>query len=160
MKTTILSPSEYVATTTTCDPTRVYTSSESCTAQATSSGDVVIAVARFLPEGKARDGMVQIDDLIAELEVGGEGKAAFAEARRWVADSFYSETNSLRALRLAKGLSQRELADKIGTKQPHIARIESGQDVQISTVVKLADALGVSGAYLYRILTVGMKHHD
>lgn len=51
---------------------------------------------------------------------------------------------SLRSLRLKAGLSQRELAERIGTSQPNIARMEkSPGDVTLGTLRRLAAALGV-----------------
>ena len=47
--------------------------------------------------------------------------------------------------RTKKGLTQKKLAQKIGTKQSSIARFESGTyNPTISFVKKLADALGVT----------------
>jgi transcriptional regulator with XRE-family HTH domain len=43
------------------------------------------------------------------------------------------------------GLSQRDLADRLGIAQTNIARIEHGeQNLTIRTLAKLADALGVT----------------
>ena len=48
-------------------------------------------------------------------------------------------------LRRLRGLSQKELADQMGTKQPAIARIESGEaNVRLETLVDLAAALQTS----------------
>ncbi len=45
--------------------------------------------------------------------------------------------------RLEQGLSQRELAERIGTSQNRIYVIESGEaDVRLGTLQRLADALG------------------
>jgi transcriptional regulator with XRE-family HTH domain len=45
-------------------------------------------------------------------------------------------------LRIAQGLTQAQLAEKVGTKQPSIARIESGKDVpSLSFLQKVASAL-------------------
>jgi ribosome-binding protein aMBF1 (putative translation factor) len=50
----------------------------------------------------------------------------------------------LSALRLASGLSQAELAEKMNMKQPNIARLEkSPGDPSLSTLRKLAGVLGV-----------------
>ena len=44
--------------------------------------------------------------------------------------------------RLAKGCSQRQLANKIGTKQPVISRLESGESKPtLSLLKRVADAL-------------------
>ena len=47
-------------------------------------------------------------------------------------------------MRLALGLSQAQLAGKVGTSQPQIARIETGShDPTYDTFDRLAQALGV-----------------
>ncbi|MBR5385392.1 MAG: helix-turn-helix transcriptional regulator [Bacteroidales bacterium] len=49
----------------------------------------------------------------------------------------------LRDERLKAGLTQEQLADKIGTKKSFISRIERGHaDIQLSTLVKLFRGLG------------------
>jgi predicted transcriptional regulator len=49
----------------------------------------------------------------------------------------------LRALREKKGLSQRELAEKVGTTQSAIARLEAGNiSPSLPTLDKIATALG------------------
>jgi len=54
----------------------------------------------------------------------------------------YELTRQIIALRLRKGLTQRELARRIGTTQSVIARIESGgQNLSIRTLTKLANEL-------------------
>ena len=46
-------------------------------------------------------------------------------------------------LRLEQGLSQKELADKINTKQSAISRLESGEyNPSIELLAKIANALG------------------
>lgn len=66
---------------------------------------------------------------------------AFAEA--WAESEITHElTKQLIALRLKQGLTQKEVADRIGTKQSVIARIENGeQNVSLKTIGKLANAL-------------------
>ncbi len=45
-------------------------------------------------------------------------------------------------LRILRGLTQQELADKVGTQQPSIARIESGKRrASIAMLDKIAEAL-------------------
>ncbi len=46
--------------------------------------------------------------------------------------------------RVREGLSQRALADRIGVKQPYVARLESGEhNPEFPTLVKLARSLGI-----------------
>lgn len=50
------------------------------------------------------------------------------------------------ALREKRGLSQRELAELLGTSQPYVAKLESGRvkNLGVKTLVKCARALGGS----------------
>lgn len=50
---------------------------------------------------------------------------------------------ALKDARRAAGLSQRDLAARIGMPQSHLSKIESGRvDAQVSTVIEIARALG------------------
>lgn len=87
----------------------------------------------------------EVGALVAEHELIPSRRAALEAARRKLAlkEVFKSE-NSLRSVRLSKGMSQAQLASLMGTAQSHIARIEGGNnDVQVSTLLKFADALGI-----------------
>ena len=45
-------------------------------------------------------------------------------------------------LRISQGFTQKELAEKVGTRQPSIARLESGRSLpSLSFLQKIADAL-------------------
>jgi ribosome-binding protein aMBF1 (putative translation factor) len=61
-------------------------------------------------------------------------------------DALENEFNVARvviALRTQSGLSQRELAERIGIKQPQLARIESGKQLpKLETLALLADGAG------------------
>jgi ribosome-binding protein aMBF1 (putative translation factor) len=86
-----------------------------------------------------------IDEVVAESERDGARRAHIERARRAIAGEFSPETLGLAALRLKLGWSQKRLAEQIGTSQPHIARIEMGdEDIRMSTARRLAHALGVS----------------
>jgi len=51
--------------------------------------------------------------------------------------------SSLVSARLEAGMSQQELANRIGTKKPNISRIESGQqNISVDTMLRIASALG------------------
>lgn len=69
---------------------------------------------------------------------------------------------SLVSLRLAAGLSQAQLAEKLGTKQPNIARMERAPgDLHLSTMRQLAQALNVDIAKVIEALdaTAGAEAH-
>jgi len=71
-----------------------------------------------------------------------ERKLALQNARIEISKLMGGQKN-LRQLRLSKGLSQIDLADRIGTSQSQIARLEAGQDPTLQTLRKLSDALDV-----------------
>jgi len=58
----------------------------------------------------------------------------------------------LKTLRTTRGLTQIELAKKVGVKQPYLARLESGAEDNptLDTLRRLAKALKVSVAELVK----------
>ena len=84
--------------------------------------------------------LIPIEDLIAE----DFGKVGTPER-----DTFEMECDAfiigeqLKDERLKAGLTQEELADKIGTKKSFISRVENGKaDIQLSTLVKVFRGVG------------------
>lgn len=84
--------------------------------------------------------LTPIEDLIAE----DFGKVGTPER-----DTFEVECDAfiigeqLKDERLKAGLTQEELADKIGTKKSFISRVENGKaDIQLSTLVKVFRGVG------------------
>lgn len=64
----------------------------------------------------------------------------------------------LKAARLRKHLSQRELAEKVGVPQSHISRIESGQvDVRISSLIEFARVLDLEFTLVPRALVPAVQ---
>lgn len=97
------------------------------------------------PPAQSADSLSDFDALVAEIEGTDEGAEQLAEGARWVGAQFYSGPPTLAALRLARGLSQRQLAEACGLKQPHIARYEAGlHEPRIAIAAKIAHALDVS----------------
>ena len=66
-----------------------------------------------------------------------------AVRREWEAsEPEYQLARAIIRQRLAKGLSQRQLANRIGTKQPVISRLESGESKPtLSLLKRVAEAL-------------------
>ncbi|MDN4052522.1 helix-turn-helix transcriptional regulator [Massilia sp. YIM B02763] len=100
---------------------------------------------------------IAISDLIAEREKDPRKAAALARARRKISGMIANEGSSIASLRLSKGMSQQQLANAMGVKQPYIARIERGEDVKISTVTGLASALGESTDVVFRAMENMLK---
>lgn len=90
-------------------------------------------------------GFSTIDEVVAGFERDPALQDELLDARRWIADTVLAgKPVTMRTLRLRKGLSQAQLAQAIGTQQPHVARIERGQaDPQLDTCRRIARALGV-----------------
>jgi DNA-binding XRE family transcriptional regulator len=99
---------------------------------------------------KGATGAADIGVLFAEFEAMAGGQAALTAGRQWLAEAFYGgRPVSLAQLRLRRGWSQAELARRVETSQPYIARLEAGRvDPQLSTVRRIASALEVSTATL------------
>ena len=49
--------------------------------------------------------------------------------------------NKIKEIRIGKGISQKELATKLGIKPPTLSQIESSKNPQASTLIKIAEAL-------------------
>ena len=80
------------------------------------------------------------DDYIAEIEA---QSPAFREARERLRPQFEFRKAVIGA-RLAAGLTQRQLAERMGTSQAAIARLESGTRLPtIETLYRLAQILGI-----------------
>jgi len=91
-----------------------------------------------------------IGDLVSKYELDPRKAAAMARARGNLASRLGSEPKfSLSKLRLAKGLSQSKLGELMGVAQPQVARYESGDDLKMSVIEKLAEALGVPEEEVY-----------
>ncbi len=53
--------------------------------------------------------------------------------------------NSIRNARLAAGMTQKDLAEKIGETQQHLDKIEHGQRVvSLPTAIRIAKVIGIS----------------
>jgi ribosome-binding protein aMBF1 (putative translation factor) len=98
-------------------------------------------------------GYKRVQDIVARNEANPERRALIERGRRQIAKDFYTDERSpLAKLRLSKGWSQARLANEIGTTQSHVARMEAGQDLLLSTVARLASALDVEKGKLASIL--------
>ena len=84
--------------------------------------------------------LTPIEDLITE-DFGAEGTPTRMEFDAEV-DAFILGER-LKEERKRAGLTQEQLADKIGTKKSYISRVENGHaDIQVSTLFKIFQGLG------------------
>jgi DNA-binding XRE family transcriptional regulator len=85
--------------------------------------------------------VLSVETVITSSIAKGRGPALEA-ARKRLAARIASDPQTLRELRLARGLSQADLAKLMKTSQPHIARLESGrEEPTLRTLRRLADSL-------------------
>ena len=136
--------SESFEPTTTSEPVTMPPSSAGLSPATRPSGVVHYLV--LAPEDDpVPEGYTTIDDIVADFERDPALREELLDARRWVADTVLAgQPVTLRTLRLRRGFSQAQLAEAIGTQQPHIARIERGQaDLRLDTCRRIAHVLGV-----------------
>lgn len=99
-----------------------------------------------------------INKIVARAEQDPRKKAALGRARKKLAASSYKgSAQSIAAIRLRYGWSQVDLSLAMGTSQPHVARIESGDDVRISTVLNVAKALRITSAEAFNLIVKNMR---
>ncbi len=87
------------------------------------------------------------EELIS-AEFGEKGSASRerfdAKSRAW----YYAEI--LKDARKAAGLTQKQLAEKIGKKREYISMLEKGEtDMQLSTFIMISDAVGLKISLAY-----------
>ena len=87
------------------------------------------------------------EDMFAN-EYGAKGTVARdefdAKSRAW----YYAEV--LKNARKSAGITQQQLADKIGKKREYVAMLEKGEtDMQLSTFIMISEAVGLKFALTY-----------
>lgn len=112
---------------------------------ATRPADILQFIAPAPARVPAPPGYKTMDEIVASFERQPAMRKELSDARRWVTETvLVGKRVTMRTLRLRKGLSQAQLAEAIGTQQPHVARIESGQaDLRLETCRRIAHELGV-----------------
>lgn len=55
-----------------------------------------------------------------------------------------------------KGLTQKQLAEKLGVKQQVVARIENGSNITLETLIRFLDVLGI----VLKVEAVPRKHSE
>ncbi len=85
-------------------------------------------------------GLTPIEDLIAE-DFGERGTSQREEFE--LSCDVFVLGEQLRAERIKAGLTQEQLAQRIGTKKSYISRVENGHtDIQLSTLYRVFQGLG------------------
>lgn len=134
--------------TTASDDSAIQPRSSSARADYASDQSNVIRIEMRAQAGQpaARANCTDIDDLVEGYEQDPEARKLLQEARQWLAGADAERGKPMRALRLRAGLSQANVAERIGTSQSHYARIENGKggSVHLSTAMRIADVLQVS----------------
>lgn len=89
-----------------------------------------------------QEGFVKAETMLSQEigAIGSKEREEFnAKARAW----YYGEV--LRERRKELGMTQKELAERIGRERTYINRIEQGEtDMQLSSFIRIADALNIS----------------
>lgn len=106
------------------------------------------------PEEK-KQGMKSIKDLVTTWEKDPQKSSSLKKARIKLARKLDENgAFSLSRIRLMKGLSQTQLAERMGIFQSNIAKIENGKDdVKMSTIENLAVALGESENVIFSAIS-------
>ena len=87
-------------------------------------------------------GLVSVEDDLTE-KYGVPGSLSRTEFENKAKAWYYGEI--LRDRRKAIGMTQKELAEKIGRERTYINRIEKGEtDMQLSSFLRIASALGIA----------------
>ena len=110
------------------------------------AGACIVYSFQTLPDQVGRASFGDFDSLTEELSKDVDAQRMLAEGRQWTAETFYGDDPStLTTLRLAAGLSQRQLGQACGLNQPHISRSEAGRhEPGIALAAVMAKALNVS----------------
>lgn len=106
---------------------------------------MVITKTVFDAENVEPDGYIDASDLLSLIPDTEEDLQVVKSVRQQISRDLYPDQNTLAAIRLSKGLTQRDLAVMVGSPQPYIAKIESGNvDVGRKIMNKLCDALDIN----------------
>ena len=96
------------------------------------------------------------DELVKRTTTAATRERAVRRSRKLLAELLLSEVRRL------AGKSQRELAKTLGIKQPSLSKLESQDDMQLSTLRRIVEALGGELQVLARFphTTVRVKPFD
>ena len=122
-------------------------------------GQPVVFLAPITVDAPLPADFIDVDTLVEQEEEDPVVKQAIATGRKVVADAYYSAgPQSLSYYRLLNGWSQKELAERMGTSQSYIARLEAGDvDPQVSTLKRLATVFELQPSVLLDAITTRAK---
>jgi len=121
--------------------------------EASSSSGIIVS-GEFSSRPLPLPNTISLETLTKNYEADPEKTKYLSAARKKIASDLYTdECETLTYLRLGAGLSQTQLAIKTGSSQPHIARIELGQnDPGTELIARIASALGVDETLVFRAI--------
>lgn len=103
-------------------------------------GDLIVLLNGFHKKSLKNMGLSSLEEMIAE-DFGPQGSVEREAFDRDTETFILAER--LKEERLKAGLTQEQLAEKIGTKKSYISRLENGKaDVQLSTLFRIFEGLG------------------
>ena len=93
---------------------------------------------------KTKDDMIMSCNTLDELLDVEYGKPGTPEREEFDKDTqAFCLAETLKEERLRAGLTQQQLAERIGTKKTYISRLENGKaDIQLSTLYRIFEGLG------------------
>ena len=93
---------------------------------------------------KTKDDMIMSCNTLNELVDVEYGKPGTPEREEFDKDAqAFCLAETLKEERLRAGLTQQQLAERIGTKKTYISRLENGKaDIQLSTLYRIFEGLG------------------
>ena len=102
---------------------------------------------------------IYVSERMARLERDPKKAAALARARGRLGQAAEKGARpTISSLRLNAGLSQAQLAERLGTQQGNISRWErEPTELQVTTILRLAAALGVSDTVIFEIVKAAVK---
>lgn len=119
-----------------------------------------VVVLRTQPKISVPRAFSSLDDFASELIAEDNSfSEKLSSARKLLSEALTGSTDSIKARRMNLGLSQKEVADMIGTSQPHIARIEKNPScMMFETAIKLSAALQIDVADMAALAGLGMRN--
>ena len=94
--------------------------------------------------GKTKDDKIMLCNTLDELLDVEYGKPGTPEREEFDKEAqAFCLAETLKEERLRAGLTQQQLAERIGTKKTYISRLENGKaDIQLSTLYRIFEGLG------------------